>query len=141
MSLVSALRIASICHHGVNDKGGFPFIGHPLRVMATVARLGFPEYVLEAAILHDVVEDTNFTKEELLESGISFDTVALVDLMTRPEGMTYADYIQRIKESESYAIDIKLADIADNLDPARAVEGSDKLRPRYLAAIEVLEGE
>ena len=141
MSLTNALRIATVAHYDIVDKGGFPFIGHPLRVMAELARQGFDEQILEAAILHDVVEDTEWTLDDLHDAGIHLRAVNLVDLMTRQEGSTYAEYIQRIKHSEGYAVDIKIADIYDNLHPSRATSGSDKLRDRYLKALAILESD
>ena len=141
MSLTNALHIATVVHYDIVDKGGFPFIGHPLRVMAELSRKGFNEYILEAAILHDVVEDTDMTLDDLKEAGIHFKVVNLVDLMTRQEGSTYAEYIQRIKHSEGYAVDIKIADIYDNLHPSRTTSVSHKLRPRYLKALAILEAD
>ena len=137
MSLDKAIQIAAQAHEGQLDKGGLPFIGHPLRVMAKLALRGFTGHILEAAILHDVLEDTTVTEADLDFAGIGFDTIALVKLLTRTPDYTYAEYIQRISDSESNAIDIKLADIEDNMDPARSIGRSDLL-DRYEKAVHVL---
>lgn len=138
--LKDAIRIAAIKHGQAHDKGGQPFIGHPLRVMAAVAaRLGtnVPEHVLEAAVLHDVIEDTATDYRELRASGISEDAIALVEMLTRSDTMGYFDYIARIAEHGGYAVDIKLCDLADNLNPARRIEGM-KLPERYERAVAML---
>lgn len=140
MSLVNALNIAVEAHDGMRDKGGHPFIGHPLRVMATLSGQGFDEPVLEAAILHDVLEDTILTALDLRELGISDRVIDIVVALTRPAQRPYAEYIRTIREFGYPAVNIKLADLADNMDPARAVEGTDKLMDRYRKAVEVLEG-
>jgi (p)ppGpp synthase/HD superfamily hydrolase len=138
MSLSKAIAVAQVAHAEQLDKGGQPFIGHPLRVMAALATRGVPEYVLEAAVLHDILEDTDTTEDDLLSFGISPEVVGIVEILTRTKQDKYFDYINRIKINP-VATYIKLADIDDNLDPARKVEGLD-LTDRYKKAVDILTG-
>ena len=138
MALAHAIAVARLAHAEQLDKGGQPFIGHPLRVMASLAMKGVPEWVLEAAVLHDILEDTETTSENLLEFGITPEVIGIVELLTRDKRDNYFDYIDRIKLSPVAAY-IKLADIEDNLDPARKVEGLD-LTDRYKKAVNILTG-
>lgn len=139
MRLQDAIRIASVQHGDTQDKNGQPFIGHPLRVMANLAGLGMSEAVLQAAVLHDTVEDTDLTLQELELLGFHDDVVSLVDLLTRTPEQTYFEYIERIK-GDSIATLIKLEDIADNMNPNRATADSAGLSVRYRKAIEILGG-
>ena len=138
MTLDNAVRIAAQAHKGTKDKGGQPFIGHPMRVMALLAEMGFAEGVLEAAALHDVLEDTPMTAGQLMRDGVEPAVVGLVVLLTRGKGQTYHEYIRDIAQSGGSAIYIKLADLRDNMDPARAVSSTPSLMKRYTTAVHVL---
>jgi (p)ppGpp synthase/HD superfamily hydrolase len=123
LSLVEqAIKLASVAHMAQVDKSGKPFIMHPLRV-ATYYGPHKSEAQTAAAILHDIVEDTWITLADLssLKREYRFpeETVHLVDVMTRREGETYRQYIYRVGEDRE-GISLKLADLADNMDPRRA---------------------
>lgn len=119
-SLVARALTTMVEKHGDQvDRAGSPFVGHPARVVAYLAASGFwGDEVLAAAALHDVVEDTPTTLEEIrAEFG---DGVAhLVDALTRRDDETYRGYVARLADSGIGAIAIKLADLRDNMDDRR----------------------
>src|SRR3954467_11415126 len=116
--LMKAIRVATQAHDEVYDKNRFPYIAHPFRVMMHLHNGGAPEYLLVAAMLHDTVEDTNITLDEIVEE-FGAQVAALVDIVSRRDE-SYPEFIQRIKDSKnSDAIALKLADISDNMDLRR----------------------
>ncbi|MDP9072659.1 MAG: HD domain-containing protein [Actinomycetota bacterium] len=119
MTLDEAISLARRAHEGATDKAGRPYIEHPLRVMERL-RSDSPveESVLMAAILHDVIEDTDVSAEALLAAGCPLEAVeAVVALTKRPEE-SYHDFLRRLSPNP-IARRIKLADIEDNADEAR----------------------
>lgn len=133
-SLNKAIRLACSAHAGQVDKNCEPYIFHPLRVMLDLQTRGEFEWVLMAAVLHDIVEDTAATLEDIEPYGPVI--VKLVDRLTRREGETHKDYILRIKGNPT-ATRIKLADLRDNMD-IRRYSGEDGLYTRYAKAYGVL---
>lgn len=134
--LEKAIGIALRAHGGQKGKDGAPYILHPLRLMA---RMGTDEERM-AAVLHDVVEDTDVTLEELREAGIPGDVVETVKLLTHEEGVSYEDYVVRLKP-HPMARRIKLADLEDNSDIRRlsGIEEKDLERLRkYHRAWQIL---
>jgi (p)ppGpp synthase/HD superfamily hydrolase len=128
-------------HNGQKDKLGMPYYMHPFKVAELIPDATDDEY--RAALLHDVLEDTDYTAEQLLEMGVPEYTVKLVVGLTRTEGTTYADYIDSIIESGTVALmRIKIADLTHNLDPARLYrlpeEQVESLGNRYRKAREKL---
>ncbi len=113
-----ALRIAAAAHEGQFDKGGKPYILHPLTVAAKVER---PEEKI-AALLHDVVEDTDVTLEELAEI-FPPQIVDAVDRLTKKKGPGYSleKYLEGIRENET-ARKVKLADLEHNMDLSRIAQ-------------------
>lgn len=124
-TLERAVAIAAEAHAGQVDKAGEPYLLHPLRVMLVV---GFEEARI-AAVLHDVVEDTPWTLEQLREEGFSDAVLRAVDGVTRRDDETYEEFVQRASE-DPIAADVKLADIRDNLDLSRIPEPTEKDRER-----------
>ncbi|MCL2394022.1 MAG: HD domain-containing protein [Acidimicrobiaceae bacterium] len=109
-----AEHIARRAHDGQTDKAGHPYIEHPARV---AARLTDPE-LRAAAWLHDVVEDTDWTADRLLEAGMPDRVVETVVAVTRLPGQDDDAYYAQVAASgEGTAV--KQADIADNADPNR----------------------
>lgn len=107
-------------HEGQIDKSGRPYYLHPLRVAMRLAFFSVEER--HAALLHDVVEDTRVTLLDLRSEGYGEKVLELVALLTRdlPGGESHRGYLQRIVESRSVeALRVKLADVYDNLSPAR----------------------
>lgn len=113
-TLERAIVIAAEAHAGQTDKAGEPYVLHPLRVMQRVER----EAARIAAVLHDVVEDTPWTLDGLAAEGFREEVVSAVDALTRREGEIYLDFCRRAAEDPVARL-VKLADLEDNLDPAR----------------------
>jgi (p)ppGpp synthase/HD superfamily hydrolase len=113
-TLERAIELAARAHAGQRDKGGHPYILHPLRVMQAVS--GEAERI--AAVLHDIVEDTAITFDDLLAEGFSVDIVDAVRALTKFDGETREQAARRIVRNP-IARAVKLADIADNMDLSR----------------------
>ena len=111
-----ALEIALKAHKGQRDLDGMPVILHPL----TVALKGNNESEIVAGLLHDVVEDTDSTFDDLLEAGIKPEVVDVLRLLTHSKDEPYLDYVQRIADScNPIAINVKCNDLEHNLDRGR----------------------
>lgn len=134
-NIKNAIDIAFTLHAGQMDKQGEDYILHPLRVWARLIEQD--EAVQIAAILHDVVEDTEYS---LIDARRDFgpEVASLVDDLSRREGESYTDFIRRIAKSDHRSVQIKLADLADNMDPRRQYEGMEGLMKRYEHAKNIL---
>ncbi len=113
-TLDKAIRIAAQVHEGQLDRYGAPYISHPLRVMA---RMNTDDEKM-AAVLHDVIEDSACTLDDLRKEGFSAVVLQAVDHLTRREGEDYLTYIERLKPNP-IARKVKLADLEDNMDLRR----------------------
>lgn len=122
-TIEKALQIAAKAHEGQRDKEGLPYILHPLRVMAAVVG----EDAQIVAVLHDVIEDTPVTADDLRAAGFSQTVVAAVVRVTHHKGHPYADYVVGCK-GDDIARRVKLADLADNTRLDRTI-----LRPNQMA--------
>ena len=133
-----AMDIAYNAHHGQRDKGGAPYVFHPFHLAEQMET----EVEVTAALLHDVVEDTDWTFEGLLEAGISTEVVEVLRFLTHPEGEPYMDYVRRLLPNP-VARKIKLADIRHNGDMTRLSEadGGKKayFQEKYREATRLLE--
>ncbi len=87
-----AIEIAATAHSGQVDKGGKPYILHPLWVMDRVRHLG-EDYMI-VAVLHDVMEDSNWTFEALIKEGFNQNVMYALSLLTHDKNTTYDDYIK-----------------------------------------------
>lgn len=129
-TLEDAIVLAARAHRGQLDKGGQPYILHPLRVMNEVSGAE----AKMAAVLHDVVEDTPVTLARLRAAGFSETVVRAVDALSRRPGEDYLEYVERAGRNR-IARQVKLADLRDNLAPARlglfAEEHRRRLRKKY----------
>jgi len=114
--LEKAIKLAAEAHAGKKDKAGKHYILHVLRVMLQMDT----EEEMIAAVLHDVVEDTEWTLDGLLKEGFSEKVVEAIDHITKRESEEdhYEVFIQRVAEN-SMARKVKLSDLADNLDVRR----------------------
>lgn len=139
-SLSLAVQTAAVYHHGQLDKLGQPYIFHALEVMLRCQRAGASDQILIAALLHDVVEDCHVPAHHIMD-GFGFDVFRLVDLLTRRTGEGYFDYIRRVN-TDPRAVQIKLADLAENMRPDRECHDGKKMErlERYRMAVEILEG-
>jgi len=136
----AAYRLAQTLHRGQVDKRGRPYIIHPVAVARIVRRAGGTRHQIAAALLHDTIEDTGITAEQLLALGFHPHTVAIVAAVSKPPiGVTYRTFIALIPVIEPEAVLVKLADLMHNTDPRRPVidEHGRPLPPaaHYLAAI------
>jgi len=104
-----ALVLVSINFRGVTDKSGAPYVLHCIRAMMSVESLD----AKMVAVMHDLVEDTPVTLEDLKAKGFSDAVLNGVDLVTHRSDVSYEDYIVRIK-TNPLALDVKLADLKDN---------------------------
>lgn len=125
----TAELIARVAHAGQVDKAGEPYINHPARVVARLSEDAHHDRA--AAWLHDVVEDTDVTLDQL-RTVVSPTVVSAIDALTHREGEARADYYQRILKSQT-ALRVKAADIADNTDPARMARLDPDTRDRLIA--------
>lgn len=120
-TLERAISLAAQAHAGQVDKAGQPYILHPLRVMLRVST----EEERIAAILHDVVEDTSITLEQLAEEGFSPTVVAAVEALTKRPGESRMEAAARATENR-VARTVKLADNAENMDISRIAHPTEK---------------
>jgi len=108
-----AMSIAYNAHHGQVDKAGVPYVFHPLHLAESME----DEISCCAALLHDVVEDTDITLEELAKQ-FPAEVIEAVGLLTHTEDVDYFDYVRKIK-TNPIALKVKLADLAHNMDSTR----------------------
>lgn len=132
-------RLCVRWHDGHSDKAGKPYIEHPRRVSSYVAADN--RVARAAALLHDVLEDSGVGAKELEAEGIPTEVIETVKLLTRRDGIPADEYYRRIKAHPD-ALEVKLADLADNTDPSRLVlldaATQDKLRRKYWGAYAAL---
>ncbi|WP_053737837.1 HD domain-containing protein [Nocardia sp. NRRL S-836] len=137
-TLEDAVAIATAAHDGQVDKSGRPYIGHPLRVMAAVTG----EHEQMAAVLHDVVEDTEVTAADLLAGGCPPEVVDAVVALSHLPDEPQEDYLRRVA-ANPLAVTVKRADIGDNLSPARIARldaaTQDRLKAKYAQALRLLD--
>ena len=132
-----AIEIAISAHNGQYDThNGRPFIEHPFRVM----NAGHTLQEKIVGILHDVVEDTDWTLDKLKAEGFTNEIIDGVDAVTRRENESYDDYINRV-QTNPLGIRVKLNDLTDNMDIRRwkSVQYQDLARlQKYLSAYKQL---
>ncbi|MCU0390744.1 MAG: hypothetical protein MUE81_06465 [Thermoflexibacter sp.] len=120
MNLQRAIEIAIEAHKGQTDKAGKPYILHIFQVMARSKS----EDEKITALLHDVVEDTAWTLEKLEAEGFSMKIIQALDSLTKREGESYEEFIERVKENP-LAIKVKINDLEDNMDIRRLRQVSE----------------
>ncbi|GGG61312.1 HD domain-containing protein [Paenibacillus radicis (ex Gao et al. 2016)] len=138
MNIETAISIALQAHKGQTDKGGMPYILHPLAVMNRVSAM--EEKI--AAVLHDVVEDSDVTLEQLRQLGFSAEIVEAVQGLTKQEGESYDAFVARAA-ANPISKRVKIADIQENMDLSRIKEPSAEDLQRlekYRAALAQLQG-
>lgn len=139
-TLERAIEIATEAHQGQLDKAGKDYIGHPLRVMAMGRTLD--EKIV--GVLHDVIEDSDWTFGMLQNEGFSPEVIEALRCVTKTsENENYDDFIDRIRKNP-LATAVKLNDLTDNMDIRRLPYLSDKdvkRLKRYLKAYKRLTGE
>ena len=132
--LQRAEEIARSAHEGQlygNEAAGVPYINHPLAVKA---RVGDNPIVQTVALLHDVIEDSSTSSQDLLDAGIPPIVVTAVEAISRNAGEKYFAYIARLNNNPTARI-VKIADLEENLS---SLPEGDSLESRYLKALEIL---
>ena len=131
---MKAMVLAYNAHHGQFDKGGVPYIFHPIHLAEQMD----DEISTCVALLHDTVEDTDVTLENLAKD-FPAEVVNAVRLLTHAEDVEYFDYVRAIK-SDPIAAKVKLADLTHNGDPNRISNqgNAEKRREKYAAARKIL---
>ena len=135
-----AMKIAYDAHHGQLDKGGLPYVFHPWHLAEQMD----DEISTIAALLHDVVEDTDWTLEQLEAEGFPPESMEALGLLTHPEGQPYMEYVAGLRHN-SVAVKVKLAALRHNSDFTRlsAVTAGQRARleQKYAPAFALLEGK
>ena len=139
-TLERAIQIATEAHKGQFDKAGREYIGHPIRVM----EMGKTEDEKIVGVLHDVIEDSDWTFDRLEAEGFSQEVINALRCVTKTsENENYDDFIDRVKKNP-LAASVKINDLTDNMDIRRLPYLSDKDVKRlkkYLKAYKRLTGE
>lgn len=132
-----ALAICFEAHKDQVDKAGLPYVFHPFHLAEQMK----DEETTIVALLHDVVEDSEYTLDDLRKEGFSDAVLLAVNAMTHEEGVPYMDYIHSIKKNR-IATAVKIADLKHNSDSSRLDqidEHSYKRIEKYKNAISILE--
>ena len=133
-----ALKLCFEAHKNQVDKSGMPYVFHPFHVAEQMT----DEAATIVALLHDVVEDTDYTLEDLAAEGFGKEILEAVALMTHEDDVPYLDYVAKLKDNP-IARAVKLADLAHNSDLSRIGEVDDETRKRlekYKKAMALLKG-
>lgn len=140
-STKKAMRIAFDAHKEQTDKSDLPYIFHPFYLAEQMT----DEISVCVALLHDVVEDSSVTLDDIAHEGFSMAVIETLKLLTHDNSVPYIDYINKIKESgNQWAVDVKLADLRHNSDASRldVVDEKTVMRLRkYQEAIDILESQ
>ncbi|MFJ2710228.1 HD domain-containing protein [Pseudomonas sp. NPDC087346] len=118
-TLERAIAIAATAHAGQVDKGGAPYILHPLKVMLRMTTL--EERIV--AVLHDVVEDCGISLDDLRKEGFSEEVLSAIESVTKVPGESYGDFVERAALNPIGRL-VKLADLEENSDLSRIASPS-----------------
>ena len=135
--IYKSLEIVTKLFNEKNDKGGFPYVIHLLKVYS-----GVSEYTEKVcALLHDVIEDTDVTYEDLKMVGYPREILDILVILTKLKGEDYRDYIEKIIDSNNiHAMNIKLSDLRHNMDLGRiknpTANDYERVSKRYEPAYE-----
>jgi len=132
-----ALKLCFQAHKDQTDKSGLPYVFHPFHLAEQMQT----EETTIVALLHDVIEDTEYTIEDLIGMGFDKAVTDAIRLMTHEDGVDYMSYVRAIKDN-SIAKAVKLADLRHNSDLTRLEvvdEKALKRREKYQQAIALLE--
>lgn len=132
-----ALKLCFEAHKDQTDKSGMPYVFHPFHLAEQMT----DEATTVVALLHDVIEDTDYTLDDLRKIGFEERILEAIALMTHDPAVPYMEYVAKIK-TNSIARAVKLADLRHNSDMSRldTVTPYDEARAqKYQKAIELLE--
>lgn len=133
----TALKLCFEAHKDQTDKSGLPYVFHPFHLAEQMP----DEKTTVVALLHDVIEDTDYTLDDMKNMGFSDDILSAIALMTHDDGVPYMEYVALIKKNPIAKM-VKLADLRHNSDMSRLdkVTAHDRERAeKYKKAIEFLE--
>ena len=131
-----ALKLCFEAHKAQVDKSGMPYVFHPFHLAEQMKT----EETIVVALLHDLVEDTDYTIEDLRKMGFEKKITDAIALMTHADDVDYMDYVRTIKQNP-IAKEVKLADLRHNSDLSRLDTIDEKAlqrREKYQRAIELL---
>ena len=131
-----AIKLCFEAHKDQVDKSGLPYVFHPFHLAEQMT----DEATIVTALLHDVVEDTPYTLDDLHQMGFPEEVLAALTLLTHDDDVPYLDYVIRLN-GNPIARAVKLADLQHNSDLSRLdhVDGKALRRvDKYRAAIELL---
>ena len=134
-----ALRLCFEAHRDQVDKSGLPYVFHPFHLAEQMT----DEVTTVVALLHDVVEDTDYSLEDLRAMGFQEEAVTALTLLTHDPAVPYMDYVAAIRQNP-IAKKVKLADLRHNSDLSRLGTADEKALERvqkYRNAIAMLEQE
>lgn len=135
--IYEALKLAIIAHDGQYDKGGNPYILHPLHL----AMQADNEDEAIVSLLHDAVEDTKFTLDDIVNYGF-LDVIDAIDNITKRPGEEYKEYLKRV-ESDETSLKVKIRDMKHNLNKSRLPKDKqhifDSLNKKYAKYLPLLE--
>lgn len=135
-----ALKLCFEAHKDQVDKSGMPYVFHPFHLAEQMK----DEATTIVALLHDVIEDTDYTIDDIRNMGFSDEICEALTLMTHDECVPYMEYVAQIKKNP-IAREVKKADLRHNSDTSRLDESqinTEKTRQRvdkYKAALALLE--
>ena len=132
-----AMKLCFEAHKDQKDKSGLPYVFHPFHVAEQMT----DEKTTVTALLHDVIEDTSYTLEDLRVMGFDEDVLSALSLLTHDDSVPYLDYVAKIR-SNDIAKAVKLADLRHNSDTSRLDVIDEKALERvekYRKAITILE--
>jgi hypothetical protein len=141
-AIESAITLANQFHHQQRDSDGAPYILHLLRVMLVCKS----PLAKQAGVLHDLLEDTTATTDDILNAGLSQSLVDVLQLLTHAKDTPYASYILQLAKNP-IATEVKIADLEDNYQIRRVKyrpnsPTTDALRlQRYILSHRFLNGE
>ncbi len=134
--MLKEIKICYKAHKGQKDKGCRPYILHPIHVALRTSGKA-----RKCALLHDVVEDSDYTFADLEKEGVDKDVMDALKLLTKDKSVSYEEYIKRIKQNE-IARQVKIRDLEHNLNTKRlkTITDEDKVRlKKYKHALEILK--
>ena len=132
-----ALKLCFEAHKDQIDKSGMPYVFHPFHLAEQMA----DENTTIVALLHDVIEDTEYTLDDLRKFGFAEDVLSAISLMTHADDVPYMEYVVKIK-TNPIAKAVKLADLKHNSDMSRLdriTQIDEERAKKYMQAIELLE--
>ncbi|MBQ2713244.1 MAG: GTP pyrophosphokinase [Clostridia bacterium] len=131
-----ALKLCFEAHKNQVDKTGLPYVFHPFHLAEQMDS----EIAVVCALLHDVVEDTPLSLQDIAEMGFPREAVEVLALLTHEEGVPYMEYVQKIKHNP-IAKQVKIADLQHNSDLTRldtVDEWAQRRNAKYSEALRIL---